>query len=95
MQRIADLTSAILRDLSAHSARHDGTVGFAPTVVRFGPCAGEFSIMNRQGRGWAERCYTYQSVWTLASEWRLTFLELGKDEHSDFIRVAPLPRAEV
>lgn len=86
----ADLNAAILRDLSEYSARHDGTVPFAASVVRFGPREGEVSLMNRQEGGWAQRSYTYATVWALAREWRLVFLEFGKDEHSRFIRVAPL-----
>lgn len=79
----------LLRELSAYSAAHGRVRPFADTVVRRGPGPGEFSLMNRQQRGWGERSYTYQSLWALAREWRLVFLSFGEDKHSTFLRVVP------
>jgi hypothetical protein len=78
-----------LRDLTAYSARHAGTVPFAATVVRFGPGLEEVSLMNRPTGGWRQRSYTYESLWALARAWRLVFTAFGQDEHSQFIRVEP------
>lgn len=81
-----------LRALSEYSAKHDGVVGFAPTVVRFLPSSGRVCLMNRQRGGWSSSAYTYESLWALAEHWRLVFVDLGEDEHSRFIRVEPLPK---
>jgi len=79
----------LLRDLSAFSLRHGGRVLFQATVVRFGPSVGEVSLMNREQRGWGERSYTYDSLWSLARCWKLVFIGFGVDAHSRFARVAP------
>lgn len=84
------LDMRLLSDLSAHSAAHHGARPFESTVVRFGPKPGEFSVMNRQRGGWGERAYVYPSLWHVARDWRVAFVEIGRDEHSDFIRVAPV-----
>lgn len=81
----------LLTDLSLFSAAQDGAVCFEPTVVRFGPAAGEFSLMNRQARGWGERSYTYDSLWQLARTWRLAFVGgIESDAHGAFLRVVPV-----
>lgn len=82
----------LLDDLTRYSKRHDGSVAFQPTVVRFGPGQNEVSIMNRQGGGWGERAYTYTSLWALARHWRLRFVAFGRDKVSRLIVVDPLPR---
>lgn len=79
----------LLRDLTAFSARQKGTTPFAETVIRFGPQAGEVSLMSRQRAGWGAYSYSYPSVWRLAREWRLAFVGFGQDEHGRFLRVVP------
>lgn len=82
-----------MRDVSDWSARHEGRVGFAPTIIRFhDDGTGYVSLMNRPDRGWAEFGYTYDSVWTLARHWRIVVVGMGHDKFSRFVRVVPLPR---
>jgi hypothetical protein len=81
----------LLADLTRHSEQNDGVVGFAPTVVRFGPAEGEVSIMNRQAGGWGARSYTYRSLWHLARRWGVAFVGgIERDAHGRFLRVVPL-----
>lgn len=86
-------TETTLRELTEFSARHNGTVAFDPTVIRFGPGRCEVSLMNRQAGGWGEFSFTYQSLWTVARIWRLRFVAMGEDEHGTFVRVEPMAAA--
>lgn len=84
---------ALLRDLTEHSKAHDGAVGFCASVVRIGPRkGGEATLMSRQSTGWSAFGYTYPSLFELATEWRLEFQSVGRDDHSVFIRVTPIPK---
>lgn len=84
----------LMRDLTEVSAASDGTVVFAPTVVRLDERGGCW-VMNRQDKGWGEFGYPYASVWAAAKAWRLAFVGYDRDEHSAFFRVEPLPAREV
>lgn len=77
-----------LRDLTAWSHKNDGKVVFEDTIIRFAS-DGQVWLMNREVGGWGQRGYPYASLWTLAKDWKLTFLTFGYDDCSRFIRVAP------
>jgi len=81
---------SLLREWSDYSRRHAGMVPFQDTVARFD--VGRVYLMNRPDKGWSERSYTYDTIWALAKAWRVVFLDFGRDEHSFFVRVAPLPK---
>lgn len=83
-----------LRTLTEHSIRHAGAVLLGPTVIRFGPGAGEASVMNRADRGWGEYAYTYPSIWKAAAAFRVAFVGMGRDEASAYFEVVPVPREE-
>ena len=85
--------AALLYDeLSAISASVATITGFCPTVVRQGPGPGEWSIMSRKDRGWGEYSYTFNSLRALFRVWRLVVTGDGRDQHSWYIEVAPLPK---
>jgi hypothetical protein len=85
--------TVLLRDLTTTSRAHEGANLFAPTVIRFGPHAGEFSLMNSQDHGWAAYSYSHRSLWSIARAYRIAFIGFGRDRHSSFISVEPLGRA--
>lgn len=81
----------LLDDLSSVSAANDGAVPFGPTVVRI-TARGEACLMNKEETGWRSSCYSYRSLWEFARYWRVVFTGIGRDEHSLFFRVVPVPR---
>lgn len=86
------LEQSILRTLTEHSKAHNGIVPFRAGVVRLGPRKGEATLMNKEETGWSSSGYTYPSLFELATEWRLEFESVERDEHSSFIRVRPIPK---
>lgn len=87
-QAPSSATARVLGALSRYSALQAGAVPFAETVIRFAP-NGDVCLMSRQAGGWGAFSHDYASIWTLARAWRLTFVDIGRDEHSAFIRVVP------
>lgn len=85
-------TAVLFSDLLGYSIAHDGAVPFQDTVIRFGPCVGQVSLMNRQKGGWSELSFTYGSLWELVRAWRIAIVGTGRDEYGEFLRVIPVPR---
>jgi len=83
---------ALFDDLLEVARASNGYLPLGPGVVRIGPTEGEFSLMNREEKGWASQCFRYRSLWQVARDWRIAFTERGRDQHSEFIRFMPLPR---
>lgn len=80
----------LFQGLLEHSINNNGAIPMQDGIVRFGPRASEFSIMNRAGGGWSEYCYTYKSLWKLVRNWRIAFTGIGHDKHGPFIRFVPI-----
>ena len=82
--------ATLLRDLTKHSANKATVRIFEPTVVRFDG-RGNAWLMHRARRGWGEYGVPFRTLWAIAGEYRLAFVGIGRDEHSQFVAVEPLP----
>jgi len=91
-RELPDHTRLLFRDLAEVAAAHADAIPFMAGVVRFGPRAGEVSIMDRPDRGWGEYAYTYPTLWALVRRWRVAFVGMGRDDCSRFLAFVPLPR---
>jgi hypothetical protein len=63
---------------------------FQETVIRLGG-NGLWCLMNRKEGGWYSSAIPYATLHAIASEYRLDFLSIGRDETSLFVAVRPSP----
>jgi hypothetical protein len=88
------LDDLFLRELTELSLREATDFLFAvPTVIRLD--GGKVYLMNKQSSGWSSSCQEFAGLRDVARAYQLVFVGTGRDKHSSYVEVHPVPRPDI